>query len=283
MTITHAPGVSFSLVVGDEIRSSADFLRTLFALRATRANVKFWYRGQPKSTFRLVPSIGRTHSTGSMQAEFNAHQERELLHRFRRRAYPYVGRIMTDWEALFLARHHRLPTRILDWTANPLVALYFACCEEPDSPGDLWAFNKFGTTEHDLDVLALANDSTAEGPLTYYPATFDDTPIKGVSTDEAVKILHPFYNSPRMVSQDGAFTLHSNPWRSIDAYANIVFQPERLDIEQLYRWPIPADAKLPLHRELNSLNISRRMMFPDLDGVALSLVEAEVLWRGTHV
>ncbi len=89
------------------------------------------FRGQSNREWKLQPTIGRLssiHHAGESVPEHNLElQEQLLLHRFRRYAYPHHGRILNDWETLFLARHHALPVRLVDWTSNPLVALFFAC------------------------------------------------------------------------------------------------------------------------------------------------------------
>jgi hypothetical protein len=88
------------------------------------------------------------------------------------------------------------------------------------------------------------------------------------------------YNSPRLLAQDGAFTFHSNPWKSLESYADeqVVFADEDLDIAKLYWWHIPAKYKINIIKELSGLGITHRSVYPDLDGVARSLLETEVLW-----
>jgi hypothetical protein len=61
---------------------------------------------------------------------------------------------------------------------------------------------------------------------------------------QGVRILFPFFNSPRSVAQDGAYTIHPNPWRPLDCYRDEPFEEGRLDIERLYAWLIPSDAKV---------------------------------------
>ena len=78
------------------------------------ATLNVWFRGQGDVTWPLKPSLYR--------GKFRPELEREMLRDFRAHAAEYV-----DW--LFLAQHHGIPTRILDWTENPLVGLYFTCCE----------------------------------------------------------------------------------------------------------------------------------------------------------
>jgi hypothetical protein len=94
-----------------------------------------------------------------------------------------------------------------------------------------------------------------------------------------LKIIYPFYNSPRVVAQDGAFTVHSDPWTPIEDYADMDFDCTSLDLEAFYFWCIPADDKVRIIKELSSLGITERTVFPDLDGLAKSLWETEVLWK----
>jgi len=260
----------------DSIRSYIERVQVI--KRVSRSTM--WYRGQSDASDQmLLPSIGRPYRYNGNHIAFTPEQEAELLHRFRRRAYPYVGRIMSDWDALFLARHHKLPTRLLDWTRSPLVALYFACVGNQDSRGDVWAIVRVEDGTHDLDILKLASQASLDSPCSIFGKVIRE-PMDSRRTEDAVKILHPFYNSPRLVSQDGAFTIHSRPTRPLDSYADVLFQDSRLDISALFRIPVLQAAKRILIRELDGLGVNRRLVYPDLDGVAQHLWEAETLWKG---
>jgi hypothetical protein len=186
---------------------------------------------------------------------------------------------MTAGEALFLARHHGLPTRLLDWTANALFSLYFACVENLEDDGRVWAMHCRSATS-DVDAFMLAKQSD-ESSLFSCPKCDGTRCDPGRPSDKyALKIVYPFYNSPRLLAQDGAFTMHSDPQTPIEDLKGKEFAKENLDIETLYWWRIPAARKVPIIRELSGLGITRRTVFPDLDGVAKSLWETEVLWNG---
>jgi hypothetical protein len=78
------------------------------------------FRGMGDVDFRLLPSIGRV-------PNYSLARERSVLAGFRR-AVPLhqSDNGFRDWEYLALAQHHGVPTRLLDWSTNPLVAAYFA-------------------------------------------------------------------------------------------------------------------------------------------------------------
>jgi type I restriction enzyme M protein len=258
------------------VQSIEDFVARITEIKANHKAVT-WYRGHSKSSYRLVPTIGREHRYNGRRITFSSKQEQQLLHRFRRRIYPHVSRILTDWEALLLARHHALPTRILDWSRLPLVALYFATTQNQECDGDVWAMVGVDDGDHDLDVLQLSTGNPGQNPFKIFEPS--PTGRRGMVAD-AVKILHPFYNSSRIVSQDGVFTLHSDPKRPLDDYSDKNFYDDRLDIAHLLRIPIPSTAKQSLVIELDTFAINRRTVFPDLDGIATHLWEVETMWRG---
>jgi hypothetical protein len=197
--------VSFTLQPrGGDIGSVEDFVSEVFNLRHSIKDRKLLYRGHAKSSYELKPMIGRPlQYLGKSVSLANRETEISLLHRFRRRAYPHVQRAITAGEAIFIARHHGLPTRLLDWTANALFALYFACFEHHDEDGEVWAMLRRTGERHDIDPFELAEIKT-EKELFDYRKSRDPS-------HHAIKIVHPIYNTPRLLAQDGAFTINSHP------------------------------------------------------------------------
>lgn len=268
-----AKRISFDVRALGAISSVEDFVSRCFRLRERNQNKKFLYRGQPNATHELKPTIGRRHCYGGQSMDFNPRDEIDLLHRFRRRAYPHVGRLQAG-EALFFARHYGLPTRLLDWTANALYGLYFACVKDPDLDGAVWALRQQdedspGFTLNAFDLAAIETEDKLFRRLR-------------PPSREQIKIVYPVFNSPRIVAQDGAFTIHSNPWRALESYKGATFRPGDVDIYALYCWLIKSDRKGPIIKELSGLGITHRIVFPDLDGIARSLWETHVLWRAKH-
>jgi hypothetical protein len=124
---------------------------------------------------------------------------------------------------------------------------------------------------NDIDPFEVALQRDEEAVLNFL----------GPPSPNYLKIVYPFYNSPRLVAQDGAFTIHSDPWRSIESYVDTDFGGTKLHLEAFYFWCIPAANKVGIIKELSGLGITERTVYPDLDGLAKSLWETEVLWHGT--
>lgn len=83
-----------------------------------------WYRGSGKYSYKLEPSLFR-HSERDIIELLKL--EEKLMIRFQQRGYPFIQKPLGDvWEKLFFMQHYGLPTRLLDWSESPFVALYFA-------------------------------------------------------------------------------------------------------------------------------------------------------------
>ena len=186
------------------------------------------YRGVKSIDYKLIPKIGRIIPSPSVTSkEIN---ETEILRIFSERALPYLEFTPeTDWDWLALGQHHGLPTRLLDWTRNPLVACYFAVEEETDDDSVIYAFYKKGF----ISIKKHKNPFE----LTW------------------VGKFIPRHLTPRITAQSGLFTIHPNPYEPFESD----------DIEKLI---IPNKIRLDLKRTLDKYGIDRSSLFPDLDGLA---------------
>lgn len=195
----------------------------------TKAAPQWLFRGQSE-TWPLRPSVGRIRKYG-LTAEIKAFQA------FKSSAISYIDRSQfdNDWEWLALAQHHGLPTRLMDWTTNALVAFYFAC-------------RNGGSEAKDGAVLALDSSD-----LSYAGASGTDP----FSIEETV-LLQPPAVARRIVAQRGQFTVHHAP--------DIDWVPAKLDT-----FPIPANMKASVQRSLYALGVDDAFLMADLDGLASTL------------
>lgn len=237
------------------VTSVADYATALKALGASGLQRPFWFRGHRESSYRLVPSALRNSS-------FTANQ-RTMLKRFMQDAQSFLVDAPTNqWEWLFLAQHHGVPTRLLDWSENALVALFFACEREdaqlegtPREDGHVWvllpaALNQASgtwTSQHAEDLPLFGVDGNLEK---YHPLSLD-------SPQEPRKPVAALANrSFRRISyQWGTFTITDQIPALEDQAGSDTF---------LKRLTISADAKLEILDELRSLGIEERVVYPDL-------------------
>ncbi len=111
------------------IKSVSEFLKEL---KLKQSDEPHWYRGHGSVKWTLRPTIARIKS-GILS-------EPPLITRFKQNALALLTqRPATEWEWLFIMRHHGLPTRLLDWTESPLVGLYFAVEGHAKSDGAVWS------------------------------------------------------------------------------------------------------------------------------------------------
>jgi hypothetical protein len=222
------------------------------------------FRGQPKyEESPLLPKLLREPKSFDLTDEtmwppYPDVQNLELafLDEFRRQSPQFLQTApQYDLDWLALGQHHGLATRLLDWSASPLTALFFAV--EAGSPQDdpvdavLWIFT--GKRLQDE----------------YIPKTIQQ--IGEYVDANGIRLYFPSYISERFVAQQGCFTVHS-----LSGMYKLPLE-ENLKIEEnkpqytLYKINIPYGKRNTIRDELNALGVSHASLFPDLDGLCKNL------------
>ncbi|HQZ33268.1 MAG TPA: FRG domain-containing protein [Ilumatobacteraceae bacterium] len=228
----------------------ADFLAYL-GEEAT-PGLDHWYRGHASEGWGLSASIFRSLSRVS--------NETLLLKRFIQEARRHVDELPTrKWDWVFLAQHHGVPTRLLDWSEGPLVGLFFAAQDHLDiagddqsaRPGRLWmlrptAMNAavgFRYSGRDLPMFDVNTELESYNP-------FDGTEhqLKPVAALAA-------RNFSRISAQWGTFTV-SNVDQPLDLLADSDTFLSHVDI--------PVASKSEIRQQLAQLGLEDRTIYPDL-------------------
>jgi hypothetical protein len=208
-----------------------------------------WYRGQASIQWDLRPAALRYPTPE--QCDRAAH----LVVEFRRQAMtkiPNPPPREEEVEWLAIAQHYGLPTRLLDWTRNPVIALYFACWEEPDQHGAVYLLQPA-----DLNRQASAEVGPIRGDVYDAQVSEDRRLLQRYGSGEVEHgcvALNPTYNSHRILLQKGAFTLHAD--RTPITHA---------DAPTLTAIPVLAEDKDRLLDELAVIGIDEMSIFPELE------------------
>ncbi|MBS1686598.1 MAG: FRG domain-containing protein [Bacteroidetes bacterium] len=207
------------------------------------------FRGVPdRVNHKLVPSVGRIDASLS-NMNFDTY-EVELFEDFKRHSKSEIpNQSYTDWEWLAIAQHYGLPTRLLDWTTSPLIALYFATKPQIGIDGHIMPCERNCGALYALHIENYIETRTHSNPFHYNKAG----------------LIYPPYVAKRIVGQFGLFSYQPNPTQPLESQLN---DDGRTWIR---KYEFSSATATEIQRKLFFLGIRHQSAFPELDGISFDL------------
>jgi hypothetical protein len=225
-----------------KIRSTSQFISEVQNFEQ-RHIAQWYFRGHASEHYKLIPGLFRLDISSSFSDWKGV--ENYMMSSFKREALPHlIIKPENEDQWLSLAQHHGLPTRLLDWSVSPLIALYFAVESYLEkSPANVWC-------------LGIVSTNNCRQKSTWMD--------RKINTSIDSKILFPSHVSPRVTNQSGCFTKHDFP-KSRDPF--VEFNLQKDSSNYFVKCEIDKVDKLNILNELYYLGIHRGFIYPDLDGI----------------
>lgn len=245
-----------------------------------------WYRGVGRSTVHsLRPSLYRHPTVTTVDGLIVL--ERQMLDDFARQNVLHGNAMQVagdtdDFRALFFMQHYGMPTRLLDWTGNPFIALYFALTTAERKPGTdelvedaaVWVLDPVSWNEQALADVTYGKDGPlsldAEEAKVYGPRKL----FKGKLETSAIKILyeHPVAilgvaNNARMFAQRGVFTMFGKVLDPMEKQYDV----NNFPVDCLVKLVVPKLKIDELGARLLQIGYTDSVSYPDLHGLAMEI------------
>jgi hypothetical protein len=245
---------------------------------------QLWYRGVTSIGHELIPGVYRDSFTARARTLYPTYSvedgrlrlEREMLSQFRTAGAPFLSNL-SPTQMYFAAQHFGMPTRLLDWSTNPLAALYFACQGNSPEDGAVYAMEarkiipKDAIKSDEPRRVRRAKGTNNDEPQ---PLRQEVMSMRNPMVEHAINVsfwrprtdefnpyvlpVRPDILPGRIGQQSSCFTLHMHGSAEVDN-------------ETLISIEVDGASKQSLRNELRRLNITQFTIFHDLDHLAKEL------------
>lgn len=223
------------------IRSVGQFISSL---EKTLSDTLRLFRGQNTDQC-LLPRIMRLAKENKISPAEIDKIEQQMLARFRKECVPMLSETkqLTPWELMSIAQHNGMPTRLLDWTANPLAGLWFAVASDPPKNGDrgvVW-------------MLEGPNERTFEGE-------------ENIFALQKTCFFRPPHVDRRIAAQSA--------WFSVYRHNKTDFLPLEKQVryaDKVTRFVIQSKNFQTIRHQLRRLGLNHATFFPDLSGLGADI------------
>ena len=223
-----------------------------------RFRSRYAFRGLSDSNYKLESRLAR-HGGDFRKLE------KHLLRNFKKYAHRSVVEKDSIWNWLSVAQHYGLPTRLLDWTYSPFVAMHFATADIDafNVDGVIWAVNYVKT--HNILPEKLSRKLEEEGANVFtvemlFESIKSLTELENLSSDPFILFFEPPSIDDRIVNQFAFFSMSSDSKVVLNSWLE-----DKMDFWR--KIVIPAELKCEIRDKLDQANITERVLFPGLDGL----------------
>jgi hypothetical protein len=238
----------------------AELFQNSWNARIRRHRSPYLFRGVGRARFDTRTSLARL---GGEYWTLEAH----LLRNFRKYAHREVVPVDDDWNWIALGQHHGLPTRLLDWTYSPYVAMHFATSElaHYDSDGAIIVVDYHAAAdqlpEHLRAILAETGSHVFTTELLRRVAPSLRAFEERNGGHDFVTFFEPPSLDERIVNQFALFSVMNDASSRLNEF----LQHEKKGVRRLV---VPARLKREVRDKLDQANITERVLFPGLDGLS---------------
>lgn len=245
-----------------------------------------WYRGIGRSkAHSLKPSLYRHPAIGTVEGLIVL--ERQMLEDFARQNVLHGNTMQVhgepdDFRALFFMQHYGVPTRLLDWTGNPFIALYFALTtaerkansDEYSEDAAVWVLDPVSWNDHALADVSYgkegpvsldSEEAKAYGPRKLFKGKLETSAIKTLY-ERPVAILG-VANNARMFAQRGVFTMFGKMLHPMEQQ----YDADKFPEDCLVKLVVPKAKIAELTGRLLQIGYTDSVSYPDLHGLAMEI------------